>query len=277
MSGLPRRDDRIVVMGVLNVTPDSFSDGGRYASIDDACAHAIAMHRAGADLVDVGGESTRPGAHRVDAAEEVRRVVPVIETLAAEGVPMSVDTYRASVAEAALAAGAAVVNDVSGGLGDPDMARVVRDAGCPWILMHWRGHSDHMQQLAVYDDVVADVRSELLARVEAAERAGVAAERLVIDPGLGFAKTGAHNWALLHALPSFVALGLPVLVAASRKSFLGTLLAGPDGAVRPVADREDATTALTAFCALKGAWGVRVHDVRPSVDAALAIAAVCRG
>jgi dihydropteroate synthase len=134
-----------------------------------------------------------------------------------------------------------------------------------------------MQQLAVYDDVVADVRSELLARVEAAERAGVAAERLVIDPGLGFAKTGAHNWALLHALPSFVALGLPVLVAASRKSFLGTLLAGPDGAVRPVADREDATTALTAFCALKGAWGVRVHDVRPSVDAALAIAAVCRG
>ena len=277
MTALPVRDDRMVVMGVLNVTPDSFSDGGRYASVDDACAHALAMHAAGADLIDVGGESTRPGAHRVDADEEARRVLPVVKALSAEGVPMSVDTYRASVAEAALEAGVAVVNDVSGGLGDPDMARVVRDAGCPWILMHWRGHSDRMQQLAVYDDVVSDVRRELLARVDAAVAAGAPAEHIVIDPGLGFAKTAEHNWALLQALPSFVALGLPVLVASSRKSFLGSLLAAADGTPRAVDDREDATTALSAYCAMQGVWGVRVHDVRPSVDAALAIAAAQRG
>jgi dihydropteroate synthase len=153
----------------------------------------------------------------------------------------------------------------------------VRDADCPWVLMHWRGHSDHMQELARYDDVVKDVRAELLARVDAAAAAGVDPDRLVIDPGLGFAKTAAHNWALLAALDSFVELGLPVLVAASRKSFLGSLLAGPDGTPRPVDDREDATTALTAYCALHGVWGVRVHEVRPSVDAALAIAAVRGG
>ena len=274
---LPTRDDRIVVMGVLNVTPDSFSDGGRYTSLEDAEAHAIDMHAAGADLIDVGGESTRPGALRVDAAEEQKRIVPVITRLAMAGVPMSVDTYRASVAEAALAAGVRIVNDVSGGLGDPDMARVVRDAGCPWILMHWRGHSERMQELAVYDDVVADVRRELLARVDAAVAAGVSVDNLVIDPGLGFAKTAAHNWALLAALDEFVALGLRVLVASSRKSFLGALLAADDATPRPIDEREDATTALTAYCAMKGVWGVRVHDVRPSVDAALAIAAARRG
>jgi dihydropteroate synthase len=271
--GLPRRVDRICVVGVLNVTPDSFSDGGRYASVDDAVAHAIAMREAGADLIDIGGESTRPGAQRIDADEEQRRVLPVITELAAAGVPMSIDTYRASVAAAALQAGATVVNDVSGGLADPSMATVVRDAGCPWILMHWRGHSAHMQELALYDDVVKDVRSELLARVDAAVAAGVDEARLVIDPGLGFAKTAAHNWAILAALDSLVEIGLPVLVAASRKSFLGSLLAGSDGTPRPVDDREDATTAITAFCAMHGVWGVRVHEVRPSVDAALAIAA----
>ena len=276
-AGVPRRDDRIVVMGVLNVTPDSFSDGGRYASPDDAVAHALAMRAEGADLVDVGGESTRPGARRVDADEECRRILPVIAKLAAADVAMSVDTYRASVAEAALEAGAAVVNDVSGGLGDPNMVRVVRDAGCPWILMHWRGHSADMQRLAVYDDVVADVRRELLERVDAALAGGVAAEQLVLDPGLGFAKTGEHNWALLAALDVFVSTGLPVLVAASRKSFLGRLLADADGTPRPVAEREAATTALTAYCADHGVWGVRVHEVRPSVDAALAMAAVRRG
>lgn len=273
---LPRRPDRICIVGVLNVTPDSFSDGGRYASVDDALAHAHAMHAAGADLIDVGGESTRPGAQRVEADEERRRVLPVITELAAAGVPMSIDTYRASVAAAALEAGVAVVNDVSGGLADPDMARLVRDAGCPWILMHWRGHSERMQELARYDDVVKDVRAELLARVDQAASAGVDPDQLVIDPGLGFAKTHAHNWALLAALDSFVEIGLPVLMAASRKSFLGALLADPDGAPRPVDDREDATTALTAYCALHGVWGVRVHDVRPSVDAALAIEAVRR-
>jgi dihydropteroate synthase len=277
MIQLPRRTDRMVVIGVLNVTPDSFSDGGRYRSVDAAVEHAVEMRAAGADLIDVGGESTRPGAQRVAAAEEARRVVPVIECLAQERIPVSVDTYRAEVAAAALKAGASVVNDVSGGLGDDGMLPVVRDAGCPWILMHWRGHSATMQQLAHYDDVVKDVRRELLARVDEAVASGVAADRLVIDPGLGFAKTGAHNWAILHALPEFVSLGPRVLVASSRKSFLGRLLADEDGTPRPVDDREDATTALTAYCALQGVWGVRTHAVRPSADAALAIRAVQHG
>ena len=277
MTALPRPAGRIAVVGVLNVTPDSFSDGGRYTSHDDAIAHALQMWAEGADLIDVGGESTRPGARRVDADEELRRVRPVIAELAAAGVPLSIDTYRASVAAAALEAGVRIVNDVSGGLADPAMASVVRDAHCPWILMHWRGHSQHMQDLARYDDVVKDVRTELLQRVDAAVAAGVDESCLVIDPGLGFAKTGAHNWALLAGLDSLVETGLPVLVAASRKSFLGSLLAASDGTPRPVDDREDATTALTAYCAVRNVWGVRVHEVRPSVDAALAIAAVQRG
>ena len=271
---LPSRPDRLVVVGVLNVTPDSFSDGGRYTNLDNAVAHGQRLAREGADLVDVGGESTRPGAERVPAAEEERRVIPVIEALVAGGVPVSVDTYRASVAERALVAGASVVNDVSGGLGDPDMAAVVRDAGCPWILMHWRGHSRQMQDLAQYADVVADVRRELGERVEAAHRAGIGADQLVIDPGLGFAKTAAHNWALLAHLDVLVGLGLPVLVGASRKSFLGRVLADPDGTPRPVDDREAATVALTAYAAAQGVWGVRVHDVQPNVDAARTIAAV---
>jgi dihydropteroate synthase len=270
---LPQRDDRLVVIGVLNVTPDSFSDGGRYVHLDEAVAHAVAMQDEGADLVDVGGESTRPGARRVDADEECRRVLPVIRELVAAGVACSVDTYRASVAAAALAAGARVVNDVSGGLGDKAMSSVVREAQCPWILMHWRGHSGHMQELAHYDDVVADVVSELSARVEAALADGISAQRLVIDPGLGFAKTAEHNWTLLAELDRIVALGLPVLVGASRKSFLGTLLADED-TPRPVAAREDATTALTAYAADHGAWGVRVHDVRRSVDAAHTLGAI---
>jgi dihydropteroate synthase len=273
---LPRRDDRIAVVGVLNVTPDSFSDGGRYLHAEDAIAHAEQMSAEGADLVDVGGESTRPGAQRVAAEIEQQRVLPVIAALAARGIAVSVDTYRASVAAAALAAGARVVNDVSGGLGDADMGRVVRDAGCPWILMHWRGHSASMQQLATYGDVVAEVRAELLTRVDAATAAGVDPGQLVIDPGIGFAKTGEHNWQLLARLDTLVSTGLPVLVGSSRKSFLGRLLAAADGTPRPVDDREDATTALTGYCALAGVWGVRVHEVRASVDAALAIAAICR-
>jgi dihydropteroate synthase len=273
-SGLPQRADRIVVMGVLNVTPDSFSDGGRYTDLDDALCHAREMAAEGADLIDVGGESTRPGAERVPAAEEARRVLPVIGRLADEGMPVSVDTYRATVAEQALAAGAAVVNDVSGGLADPDMARVVRDAGCPWILMHWRGHARDMNSLACYSDVVADVRAELSARVDAALAAGVAAEKLVIDPGLGFAKRAEHNWALLAQFEALTGLGLPVLLGASRKSFLGRLLADPAGAPRPSWGREDATVALTTFAALTGAWAVRVHQVRPNVDAALTVAAL---
>ena len=271
---LPSRPDRLVVIGVLNVTPDSFSDGGRFTSLDDSVAHGCRLADDGADLVDVGGESTRPGADRVEAAEEERRVIPVIEALVANGVRVSIDTYRAVVAERALAAGASVVNDVSGGLGDPDMAAVVRAAGCPWILMHWRGHSRRMQDLAHYVDVVDDVRRELAERVEAANQAGISSDRIVIDPGLGFAKTAEHNWALLAHLDVLVGLGLPVLIGASRKSFLGRVLADPAGTPRPVDEREAATVALTAYAAAQGAWGVRVHDVRANVDAARTIAAV---
>ncbi len=273
-SGLPVRADRLIVMGVLNVTPDSFSDGGRYPDLDSAVAHALRMRDEGADLIDVGGESTRPGAVRVAADEEARRVLPVIAELAAAGLTVSVDTYRAAVAEQALAAGARIVNDVSGGLGDPDMARVVCEAGCPWVLMHWRGHSANMADLAQYGDVVADVRAELLARVDKALAAGVAAEQLVLDPGLGFAKRAEHNWALLAHLEALTATGLPVLIGSSRKSFLGSLLAGADGQARPTSGREAATTALTMFAALNGAWGVRVHEVAPNVDAALTAAAI---
>src|SRR6185437_11821766 len=249
-AGLPVRSDRLVVMGVLNVTPDSFSDGGRYLDLDAAVAHAHQMAEQGADLIDVGGESTRPGAIRVPAEEEARRVLPVIRRLAGDGLAISVDTYRAAVAEAALAAGARVVNDVSGGLGDPDMARVVRDAGCPWILMHWRGHSRDMAELAHYADVVADVRAELAQRVSDAVAAGVGAHQLVLDPGLGFAKQAEHNWSLLAHCSALTGLGLPVLFGSSRKSFLGSLLAAADGTVRPSDGREDATTALTMHAGL---------------------------
>ncbi|HEX3787635.1 MAG TPA: dihydropteroate synthase [Pseudonocardiaceae bacterium] len=254
-------------MGVLNVTADSFSDGGRYLAVDDAVAHGIQLHRAGADLIDVGGESTRPGAERVEAEVEIARVAPVIRSLAEHGVPVSVDTMRAEVAAAALDSGAHVVNDVSGGLADPGMARVVAEHGVPWVLMHWRGHSKDMNELAHYEDVVAEVRDELSARVDAAVAAGVAPEALVLDPGLGFAKRSEHNWALLHNLDALLGLGFPVLVGASRKRFLGSLLADRDGTTRPPAGREDATAAISALAAMSGAWGVRVHDVPRSLDA----------
>jgi dihydropteroate synthase len=256
-----------VVVGVLNLTPDSFSDGGRYRDVDSAVTHAIEMRRAGAALVDVGGESTRPGAARIDASTEIARVLPVIREVAAAGVPMSIDTTRAEVAAAALAAGVAVVNDVSGGLADPAMGKVVADAGCPWVLMHWRGPSDRMGDLAVYHDVVKEVREELRARADAAIAAGVEPDRLILDPGLGFAKRAEHNWRLCAHLGEIVALGFPVLVGASRKSYLGTLLAGPDGAPRPVDQREAATVATSVLAVQAGAWGVRVHDVQASVDA----------
>lgn len=261
------RPGRCLVLGVLNVTPDSFSDGGRFLNVEDAIAHGVRMHAQGADLIDVGGESTRPGAHRVTAAVEADRVLPVIRALAAEGVPTSIDTTRTEVAEAALEAGAAVVNDVSGGLADPRMGKLVAVAGVPWILMHWRGHSDRMADLAVYTDVVAEVRTELLARVDAALAAGVDPSRLVIDPGLGFAKRPEHNWPLLQRLDALVDLGLPVLVGASRKGFLGGLLAAEDGTPRPPDGRETATAVISGLAAAAGAWGVRVHDVAASRDA----------
>jgi dihydropteroate synthase len=261
------QQDHPVVVGVLNVTPDSFSDGGRYSDLEAAVEHGIEMHRDGADLVDVGGESTRPGADRVDAETETGRVVPVIRRLADAGVPLSIDTTRAAVAAAALAAGALIVNDVSGGLADPDMGKVVAEAGCPWVLMHWRGHSRVMGQLATYRDVVAEVRAELLDRVTAATAAGVDPARLIVDPGIGFAKNAEHNWMLSAHLDQLVRLGHPVLFGASRKSYLGRLLAGPDGAPRPVDQREAATIATSLLAVAAGAWGVRVHDVRGTVDA----------
>jgi dihydropteroate synthase len=273
ITGLPR-PGRCAVMGVLNVTPDSFSDGGRYLHLDDALAHGVEMWTDGADLVDVGGESTRPGASRVPADVEIARVLPVIRGLAAAGVTVSVDTTRAKVAEAALAVGATLVNDVSGGLADPDMARVVADAGVPWILMHWRGYSKDMDSLATYDDVVADVRAELSARVDAAVTAGVRPDALVLDPGLGFAKKGDHNWALLRRLDALLDLGFPVLIGASRKRFLGTMLADKEDVPRPPDGREDATAAISALVARAGAWGVRVHDVRRSLDAVKVVEAL---
>lgn len=259
--------DHPVVMGVLNVTPDSFSDGGKYTDVDAAVDHGVDLRYAGANIVDVGGESTRPGAERVDAETEIARVVPVIRALAAAGVPTSIDTTRAAVALAALKAGATVINDVSGGLADRDMARVAAEAGCPWVLMHWRGHSRHMNQLAVYDDVVSEVRDELLQRVDEALAAGVAAEQIILDPGLGFAKTAEHNWALSAHLDVLIGLGYPVLFAASRKTYLGRLLAGPDGKPRPVEEREAATLATSVLAVAAGVWGVRVHDVAATADA----------
>ena len=256
------RPGRCVVLGVLNVTPDSFSDGGRFLDLDHAVDHGISLRAAGADLVDVGGESTRPGAGRIDAAEELRRVLPVVRDL---------------VAEAVLEAGATIVNDVSGGLADPAMARVVAQARVPWILMHWRGHSDRMGSLATYDDVLGEVRAELVARVDAAVLAGVDPGRIVLDPGLGFAKTAAHNWALLRRLDVLLALGFPVMVGASRKRFLGQLLAGDDGEPRPPDGREVASAAITALVAAAGAWGVRVHDVASSMDAVAVAAAMQLG
>lgn len=258
---------RCAVLGVLNVTSDSFSDGGRYLDHGAAVRHAEELVEAGADIVDVGGESTRPGAERVASEEELERVLPVVRELVARGITVSVDTMRARVAEKTLEAGAAIVNDVSGGLADPDMVRVVAEADVPYMLMHWRGHSRDMNELARYDDVVTDVRDELTERVEAAVKAGVDESGIVLDPGLGFAKTGEHDWQLLNRLDVLLDLGYPVLVGASRKRFLGRLLADAEGNPRPPAGRETATAAISALSADRGAWGVRVHDVRASRDA----------
>lgn len=254
-------------MGVLNVTPDSFSDGGEWFGPEAAVAHGVLLASQGADLVDVGGESTRPGAARVPEDEELARVLPVVRELTARGVPVSIDTTRARVAARAVEAGAVVVNDVSGGLAEPGIYDVVARTGVVYVAMHWRGHADVMDSLAVYDDVVTDVRDELAERVADLVAAGVAREQVVLDPGLGFAKPGAANWPLLASLDELLALDLPVLVGASRKRFLGTLLAGPDGQPAPPLARDGATAAISALAAAAGAWCVRVHDVPGSVDA----------
>lgn len=264
----------VTVMGVVNVTDDSFSDGGRYLDPGRAVEHALQLCADGAAIIDVGGESTRPGAVRVDPAVESARIVPVVKELAGQGITVSIDTMRALVAEAALDSGASIVNDVSGGLADPDMLRVVAEAGVPWVLMHWRSIGPgQTHDVPAYGDVVAEVRNELLAAVDGAVAAGVDPAKLIIDPGLGFAKTAQHNWAVLHALPEFVGTGIRVLVGASRKRFLGALLAGTDGTVRPPDGRETATAVISALAAIHGAWGVRVHDVRASVDAIKVVAA----
>jgi dihydropteroate synthase len=255
-------------MGVVNVTDDSFSDGGLFLDRDRAVEHGMALAADGAAVIDVGGESTRPGATRIDADVESGRVLPVIKELAGQGLTVSIDTMHADVAKAALENGARIVNDVSGGRADPNMAKVVADAHVPWVLMHWRSVSaDQPHQVPEYGDVVAEVRAELLDAVDAAVHAGVDPANLIIDPGLGFAKTGEHNWTLLRALADFVGTGIPVLVGASRKRFLGTLLADRDGNPRPPDGRETATAVISALAAQHGAWGVRVHDVRASVDA----------
>ena len=264
--------DRTLVMGVVNVTPDSFSDGGRWFEPEAAIAHGLALLDEGADLLDVGGESTRPGAVRVPPDEERARVLPVIGALAEAGAVVSVDTTRAAVASDALAAGATIVNDVSGGLADPAMLRVVAEAGVVYVAMHWRGTSDVMDSLADYVDVVTEVRAELGARLDAALAAGVAPEQVVLDPGLGFAKPGSDNWPLLAHLDRLTDLGRPVLVGASRKRFLGHLLAGPEGPAPPEA-RDAATAAVTALVAAAGAWCVRVHEVAGSADAVRVAAA----
>jgi len=256
-------------MGVVNVTPDSFSDGGKWFDTDIAVKHGLELVAAGADLVDVGGESTRPGATRVDEAEELRRVLPVVRSLAAEGALVSVDTMRASVAEQALEAGAVLVNDVSGGLADPAMVPAVAAAGAPFVVMHWRGQSIDMNNRAVYEDVTREVVAELRAGVERAVAGGIAADRIVVDPGLGFAKQAPHDLELVARLGTLRAeLGRPMLVAASRKRFLGRVLAGAgDVRVPPARERDAATAAITALAAREGAWAVRVHEVRASADA----------
>jgi dihydropteroate synthase len=264
--GLPRLD-RPLVIGIVNVTPDSFSDGGDWFESSRAVAHGLELFAEGADLVDVGGESTRPGAIRPSVAEELRRVLPVVAGLVAAGVPVSLDTMRAEVAEQAVALGARVVNDVSGGRADPAMLPLVAGLGVPYICMHWRGPSQQMQQLTDYEDVVTDVISELGQQLDAAERAGVARDQLIADPGIGFAKTGEHNWQLLRRIEELEALDRPLLVGVSRKTFLGSLLADPAGQPRGAKLREDATTALTTVLAQSGVWGIRVHAVRATRDA----------
>ncbi|MER7608980.1 dihydropteroate synthase [Nocardioides sp. NPDC127503] len=273
---LTEADLRCQVMGIINVTPDSFSDGGRFLDVDAAVRRGLELMRDGADLLDIGGESTRPGAQRVSAAEEIARVIPVVEALAREGLPVSVDTMRASVARRAVEAGAVIVNDVSGGLADPRMLPFLAEADVTCVLMHWRAHSTRMDDFCYYDSVVDDVCAELRGRVESALDAGVRPERIILDPGLGFAKNSAQSWDLLSALPRLQGLGFPVLVGASRKRFLAEAATygrrDPDVA----ADRDEASDAVAAVAAVGGAWGVRVHSVSGAA-AASRVAARLRG
>jgi dihydropteroate synthase len=266
---------RTLVFGVLNVTPDSFSDGGQHASKQAAIQHGLSLAADGADIVDVGGESTRPGADRVTTDEELTRVIPVVQGLVEAGVVVSVDTMRAAVATQAIAAGAQLINDVSGGQADGSMLAAIADANVPFVMMHWRGHSDRMAQLTQYLDVTSDVCAELQAQLESAVSAGVASQRIVLDPGIGFAKTPDQNWPLLAQIAKLQELGHPILVGASRKRFIGELLADENGP-RAVDLRESATTAITTIMAQHQVWAVRVHDVSAARDA-IAVVEKLRG
>jgi dihydropteroate synthase len=266
LEGLPR-PGRCLVMGILNVTPDSFSDGGVYADTRHAIDRGLELAAQGADIVDVGGESTRPGARPVGNEEELARTVPVVRELARAGVWVSVDTMHAPVARAAVEAGARLVNDVSGGLADAAMARTVAAAGVPYIVMHWRAPSREMDRHAHYGDVVADVIAELRSRLWRLAEEGIDPARIVLDPGLGFAKRPEHDWALLAGLERLRTLGHPLLVGASRKRFIGAALARAGAGEVPPAERDVATVAVSALAAVAGAFCVRVHDVRASLDA----------
>jgi dihydropteroate synthase len=244
----------MLIMGILNVTPDSFADGGRHNEFDAAVTRGLEMIAEGVDIIDIGGESTRPGAERVSEAEEIERTIPVITELAKHGARISIDTMRANTAEAAVKAGASIINDVSGGLADAKMLQTAALLGVPYIAMHWRGQSKEMNSKAIYNDVVIDVISELQERITAALDAGIEVGNLIIDPGLGFAKDAEHNWKIIDSVHSFVELGYPVLIGASRKRFLGG--DNPD-------EREQATIDLTKRLATTGVWAVRVHSVKP--------------
>ena len=260
--------DRTLVMGVLNITADSFSDGGRFLDAGRAVQHGRDLYDDGADIVDIGGESTRPGAHRLSVEEEQARVLPAVRTLVADGIPVSIDTMNADTARRAVDAGAAIVNDVSGGLADPSMLRTVSEDTVPFVCMHWRGSSERMSELATYDDVVVEVRRELQGRLRACVDAGIDPARVVLDPGIGFAKNADHNWALLRRLGELASLGRPLLIGASRKRFLGSLLRDMvTHEPRSVEERDVATSAVTALAAASGVWAVRVHDVRANRDA----------
>jgi dihydropteroate synthase len=274
VKGLPEYG-RCAVFGILNITPDSFSDGGINLDAKTAVEHGLAALRAGVDVLDVGGESTRPGAERVSTEEELRRVLPVVEGLVAAGAVVSVDTMRAEVARRCVASGARIVNDVSGGLADPEMFATLADLDVPYILMHWRGHSVDMGSRAKYADVVREVGEELAERLDAAVAAGIDQERIVLDPGLGFAKNAEHDWALLRGQERLQGkLGRPLLIGQSRKRFLGALLTDERGAPRPAAERDAATLAVAAVAASRGAWAVRVHAASAAADGVRAVAAM---
>ena len=259
--------------GIVNVTPDSFSDGGLFVAPEVAVAHARELLADGASVIDVGGESTRPGAPRVSVEEEQARVLPVISALVAEGITVSIDTMNASTAVAAIDAGVRYVNDVSGGLADPDMVGVIAHSSVDYVVMHWRGHSEHMDALATYDDVVLEVSRELQERLETLQQAGVTAKRIVIDPGLGFAKTPQHNWAVVAGMETLVALGHRVLVGASRKRFLGEIVEGEHSPT----ERDGVSAVVGVFLAERGVWGLRVHNPKVHRQALDVWHAVSRG